>query len=168
MEMYAIPVEVHRRQFLRLIDDIKGLVLESTDSNLQQSVQPLLEMLTAGIKAAATPNSPTTSISESPAPENHEEAASETGERVSEDKPVTYPPKPPSNGIINIPRAQARLKISPDDWEIARVHFTDDLFHWVIFSAMFNKPSKRRNLMAKAPLPRLKRKGCEMEKCSRH
>jgi len=143
--MYTTPVEVHRRQFLHLIVEIKSLISESTDVALQQSVNPLLDMLTAGIKSAGTVNTSTTSIPEPSVPESEESVSetsvsetsvsetsvSETNETItsetiaSETKSTanseTHPPKLPSNGFINIQRAQTRLELSEDDWEIARV-----------------------------------------------
>jgi hypothetical protein len=134
--MYTTPVEVHRRQFIHLIAEIKGLISESADVALQQSVNPLLDMLTAGIKSAGTVNISTTSIPEPSVPESEESVSetsiSETNETITSEtitsetnstaKSETHPPKLPSNGFINIQRAQSRLELSEDDWEIARVH----------------------------------------------
>jgi len=128
--MYTTPVEVHRRQFLHLIAEIKGLISESTDVPLQQSVNPLLDMLTAGIKSAATVNSSSTTSIPEPSVHESEESVSETNETITSEtissetnsiaKSETHPPKFPSNGFINIQRAQSRLELSEDDWEIAR------------------------------------------------
>lgn len=119
--MYTTSYEVHRRQFVHLIDEIQGVVSESSDVTLQQSINPLLEMLKAGINFAMTTKPTIISPLESTVPES-EDSVDERSEPDSVAKQPGALPKPPSNGILNIPNAKHRLELSEEDWEAARVN----------------------------------------------
>lgn len=137
MAMSMTPQAVHEKQFLYLIHEIECLVVNSTDIDLQESATPLLEMLKVGIKASARikvapvsrPQTPVENndefVSESLEEPPHDDKPSNDDDKPSndDDKPSNEVPKIPSNGIINIGRAQQRLQLSEEDctWELARV-----------------------------------------------
>lgn len=123
MAMSMTPQAVHEKQFLYLIHEIECLVVNSTDIDLQESATPLLEMLKVGIKASARIKVAPVSGPQTPVENNDEFVSESLEEPPHDDKPSNEVPKIPSNGIINIGRAQQRLQLSEEDgtWELARV-----------------------------------------------
>ena len=123
MAMSMTPQAVHEKQFLYLIHEVECLVVNSTDIDLQESATPLLEMLKVGITASARIKVAPLSRSQTPVQNNDEFGSESLDEPLHDDKPSDAVAKIPSNGIINIKRAQERLQLSEEDctWDLARV-----------------------------------------------
>jgi hypothetical protein len=129
MAMSMIPQAVHEKQFLYLIHEIECLVVNSTDIDLQESAAPLLEMLKVGIMASARVKVVPVSTPQTPVQSNGEFVSESFDEPLHDDKPSDDVPKIPSNGILNIKKAQKRLQLSEEDctWDLARVSFISGL-----------------------------------------